>query len=212
MVERLSSHARPWNCSNVPSDRGFSQREQLPLPNKPPYTAHLGNLSFDVTGRDIEDFFADCEVTNVRIVEDKFDHKPKGFGYVEFRSLEGLKKALAQSGAPFQGRNIRVSVAEPRKSLDLVPCEVKSLMLMGEKPKSGRRHASSTIGRAKDLSPTSPLNSHVEHLTAFLSALPIPPPILAASEGAAAVDPRHLKVTASSEISATGSARALLRQ
>jgi RNA recognition motif-containing protein len=89
-------------------------REELPLPNKPPYTAHLGNLSFDATEGDVNDFFSGCEVTNVRIVEDKLDRKPKGFGYVEFGSVEGLKKALDLSGSSFQGRNVRVSVAEPR--------------------------------------------------------------------------------------------------
>lgn len=94
---------------------GYAVREELPLPSKPPYTAHLGNLSFDATEGDINDFFADCEVTNVRIVEDKLERKPKGFGYVEFGSLDGLKKALDLSGTQFQGRNIRVSVAEPPK-------------------------------------------------------------------------------------------------
>jgi translation initiation factor 4B len=92
-----------------PADRGFATREELPLPSKPPYTAHLGNLSFDATAEDVGDFFG-----NVRIVEDKMDRKPKGFGYVEFGSVDGLKKALALSGTQFQGRNIRVSVAEPR--------------------------------------------------------------------------------------------------
>jgi translation initiation factor 4B len=51
----------------------------------------------------------------VRIVEDKMEMKPKGFGYVEFGSLDGLKKALDLSGTQFQGRNVRVSVADPRK-------------------------------------------------------------------------------------------------
>ncbi|KAL9587696.1 MAG: hypothetical protein Q9203_003412 [Teloschistes exilis] len=98
------------------ADRGgYSVREQLPLPSKPPYTVHLGNMSFDATEGDVEDFFAGCEVTNVRIVEDKMDRKPKGFGYAEFASLDGLKKALDLSGKQFQGRNIRISVAEPQK-------------------------------------------------------------------------------------------------
>ena len=60
------------------------------------------------------DLFANCEVTNVRIVEDKLDKKPKGFAYAELATLEGLKKALDFNGTQFQGRNIRVSVAEPR--------------------------------------------------------------------------------------------------
>lgn len=58
--------------------------------------------------------FESCEVTSVRIVEDKLTRAPKGFGYVEFGSVEGLKKALTFQGASLQGRNIRVSVAEPR--------------------------------------------------------------------------------------------------
>lgn len=90
-------------------------REQLPLPDKPPYTAHLANLSFDVTQDDIKDFFRDCEVTNVRIVEDKMDRKPKGFGYVEFGTLEGLKGALNLTGTNLAGRQVRVSVADPPK-------------------------------------------------------------------------------------------------
>ena len=92
----------------------FPPREPLPLPSAPPYTAHLGNLSFDVTAADIEEFFAGCEVTNVRIVEDKLDRKPKGFGYVEFKTLDGLKQALTKSNTSFQNRQVRVSVADPR--------------------------------------------------------------------------------------------------
>ena len=92
----------------------FAEREQLPLPTKPPYTAHLGNLTYDVSSAEIESFFKGCEVTNVRIVEDKIDHKPKGFGYVEFATLEGLKQALTLTESNFMGRNVKISVAEPR--------------------------------------------------------------------------------------------------
>ena len=53
----------------------------------------------------------------MRIVEDKLDRKPKGFGYVEFGSLDGLKKALLLSNSNLGGRSVRVSVAEPRKFL-----------------------------------------------------------------------------------------------
>lgn len=98
------------------ADRGgYSVREQLPLPTKPPFTVHLGNMSFDATEGDITDFFSGCEVTSVRIVEDKLERKPKGFGYAEFATLDGLKKALDANNTQFQGRNIRVSVAEPQK-------------------------------------------------------------------------------------------------
>jgi translation initiation factor 4B len=97
----------------------FSDREPLPLPTKPPFTAHLGNLTYETTTSDIEDFFKDCQVTNVRIVEDKVDQRPKGFGYVEFATVEGLKKALTYTESNFMGRNVKISVAEPRKSKHL---------------------------------------------------------------------------------------------
>ncbi|ESZ98391.1 putative RNA-binding protein sce3 [Sclerotinia borealis F-4128] len=97
------------------STGGYSVREELPLPDKPPYTVHLGNLSFDATIVDVNDFFGGCECINVRIIEDKMEMKPKGFGYAEFGSLEGLKSALALNGSQFQGRNIRISVADPPK-------------------------------------------------------------------------------------------------
>lgn len=96
---------------------GYSVREELPLPSKPPYIAHLGNLSFDATVADVTDFFADCECKSVRIIEDKEQMKPKGFGYAEFNTLDGLKKALTLSQSPFQGRNIRISIADPRTLL-----------------------------------------------------------------------------------------------
>lgn len=87
----------------------------MPLPTRPPYTAHIGNLAFDVTDREIKEYFLECEVTSVRVVEDKIDRKPKGFGYIEFASVDGLKKALELNGTRFANRDIRVSVAEPRK-------------------------------------------------------------------------------------------------
>ena len=40
--------------------------------------------------------------------------RPKGFGYVEFGNVEGLKKALTLDGESFQGRMIKIKVADPR--------------------------------------------------------------------------------------------------
>lgn len=72
------------------------------------------------------------QTKSVKIIKDR-DEKPKGFGYIEFAELDGLKDALTKSGTvslsaisscmfnrppnqSFAGRTIRVSVAEPRKS------------------------------------------------------------------------------------------------
>jgi translation initiation factor 4B len=73
-----------------------------------------------------------CSQTkSIKVIKDR-DERPKGFGYIEFEDLEGLKDALSRSGQvqlfPFfhsctsaydsqtmAGRGVRVSVAEPRE-------------------------------------------------------------------------------------------------
>lgn len=95
---------------------GYSDRPDLPLPTKPPYTAHVGNLSFDANEAEISDFFSQCSVSNVRLVRDKMEDRPKGFGYVEFETVDGLKKALELNNEQLAGRKVRISIAEPRKS------------------------------------------------------------------------------------------------
>ncbi|KAI0636185.1 hypothetical protein C8Q77DRAFT_1102013 [Trametes polyzona] len=93
-------------------DRG-PPREDLPLPTEPPFTAFVGNLTFDITEAELETFFG-AKTKNVKIIKDR-DDKPKGFGYVEFTDLDGLKEALAMTGTSLAGRSVRVSVAEPPK-------------------------------------------------------------------------------------------------
>lgn len=95
---------------------GYSVRESFPttIPERPPYTAHLGNLSYDATVESVTDFFAGSEIVSVRIIEDRELQRPKGFGYVEFTDVEGLKKALDLDGESFQGRMIKIKIADPR--------------------------------------------------------------------------------------------------
>ena len=110
-------------------------RAEVPFPDAPPYTAYVGNLSFDTAEPDLEDFFgalgvSNCppisllqratadhvllcpaQVTSIRMVMGQ-DGRPKGFGYVEFEAADGLRAALDRSGSDLQGRTIRVGVAE----------------------------------------------------------------------------------------------------
>ncbi|WVQ80939.1 hypothetical protein IAT38_003046 [Cryptococcus sp. DSM 104549] len=89
------------------------QREELPLPTVPPFTAFIGNLSFDADVEEqVREFFGDLKPVSVRMVKDPPTGKPKGFGYVEFPTQDGLKEALSRSMSQLQGRTIRVNVAE----------------------------------------------------------------------------------------------------
>ncbi|KAK2589937.1 Eukaryotic translation initiation factor 4B [Conoideocrella luteorostrata] len=101
-------------------DRGYSIREAVPtkFPEKPPFTAHLGNLSYDATTETVTEFFEGCDIVSVRIIEDRELMRPKGFGYVEFTDAEGLRKALSLDGESFQGRMIKIKVADPPRGGD----------------------------------------------------------------------------------------------
>ncbi|KIM40443.1 hypothetical protein M413DRAFT_445897 [Hebeloma cylindrosporum] len=100
--------------SSRPDRQNLPPRDDVPLPTQPPYTAFIGNLAFDLTEGELLQFFSGLRTKSVKIIKDK-DEKPKGFGYIEFEELEGLKDALSKSGSNFSGRTIRVSVAEPPK-------------------------------------------------------------------------------------------------
>ncbi|KAG8745130.1 hypothetical protein FRC10_008741 [Ceratobasidium sp. 414] len=99
------------------SDRGPSgpPREDLPLPTAPPYTVFVGNLAFDLVEDDLAGFFAPESLKSIKVIRDREDNKPKGFGYVEFETLAGLKNGLTKSGTQLNSRTVRVSVAEPPK-------------------------------------------------------------------------------------------------
>lgn len=57
------------------------------------------------------------QVKSAKIIKDRED-KPKGFGYVEFTTLDGLKNALTMSMSQLAGRSIRVSVADAREYIN----------------------------------------------------------------------------------------------
>ncbi|CCG81489.1 Translation initiation factor 4B [Taphrina deformans PYCC 5710] len=96
---------------------GWTTRAEVPMPDRPPYTAHIGNLTFDASEAEISDFFsgAGAKVKGVRLMRDRETDRPRGFGYVEFEDLDSLKAALPLSGSPLAGRDVRVTVAEAPK-------------------------------------------------------------------------------------------------
>jgi len=91
-------------------------REPLPFPTQPPFTAFVGNLSYEVQNDDLFKFFGpDCKVSSVRLLSHKDNNRPKGYGYVEFEDLESLKKAVARNGENLMDRSIRIDVADAPK-------------------------------------------------------------------------------------------------
>jgi len=104
-----------YNRDRSRNDKPREPREPVPFPTEPPFTAYVGNLSFNVVEDDLYSFFgAECKVNNVRLLSNKENNRPKGFGYVEFGDLDSLKRAVAKNGEPFLERPLRIDVAEAK--------------------------------------------------------------------------------------------------
>lgn len=88
-----------------------------PLPNSPPFVAYLGNLPQRITQGDVEDLFLrnHLQIRSVRLVHDKETDIFKGFGYVEFTTLEHLKKAL-QMEVFIDEQKIKIDVASGKRN------------------------------------------------------------------------------------------------
>jgi translation initiation factor 4B len=120
----------PYTQSRSSTDNflGYSTvRDNLPqqIPDKPPFTLHLGNLSYEATQESVTDFFTGCDIVSVRIIEDREQQRPKGFAYAEFGTRDGLVKALTLDGTSFEGRSIRIKVADPRKKESPLPRSIR---------------------------------------------------------------------------------------
>jgi len=79
---------------------------------------YVGNLLFDVVESDLREAFeAFGDVTEVRLIMDKYSGKSKGFGFVEMPEEEQAQKAIDEmNGKDFKGREIKVSEAKPKSS------------------------------------------------------------------------------------------------
>ncbi|XP_067020366.1 eukaryotic translation initiation factor 4B-like isoform X2 [Acropora muricata] len=80
------------------------------IPDEPPFTAFLGNLSYDVDREDILEFFRNSKITEVRLPQDG-SGRLKGFGYAEFEDKAALIAALTLNNENLKSRRIRVDIA-----------------------------------------------------------------------------------------------------
>jgi RNA recognition motif-containing protein len=77
----------------------------------------VGNLSFDVTENDLQDFFAGFgPVTDVNLITDRATGRSRGFAFVNMATPEGAKAAIdGSTGKSLKGREIKVSEARERE-------------------------------------------------------------------------------------------------
>lgn len=66
------------------------------------------NLSFKLDVQGLEDSFADCgTIKNVKIIMDH-EGRSRGFGFIEFETIEEAQKAIAKDGISLEGREVNV--------------------------------------------------------------------------------------------------------
>ena len=83
-----------------------------------PMKLYVGNLSFETSGENLRQHFAQAgTVETATVVEDRDTGRSRGFGFVEMSSKEEGEAAIARfNGNDLNGRNLTVNVAKPRES------------------------------------------------------------------------------------------------
>lgn len=77
--------------------------------------AYVGNCPFTADEAQIRDFFRDYEVTEVKIVTDRENGRPRGFCFVEFATEDQLQNAVHElDGSEMGGRTLKVNEAQER--------------------------------------------------------------------------------------------------
>ncbi|UJR35109.1 hypothetical protein I4U23_027880 [Adineta vaga] len=80
-------------------------------------TVFVANLAYETDEEKIrEALSAAGSIKAIRIVKHEWSGKSKGFGYVDFDTVEGSRQALKLDHTPIDGRPMFVSVYDPNKS------------------------------------------------------------------------------------------------
>ena len=106
------------NAKKDPKERSNQRQNQFGdrQSTAPSDTLFVANVAFGANETIIGDAFAaHGTVLSVRLPTDMESGQPKGYGYVQFGSIEDATTALEQmSGAAIEGRPIRLDFAGPR--------------------------------------------------------------------------------------------------
>ncbi|MCP4304238.1 MAG: RNA-binding protein [bacterium] len=78
---------------------------------------YVGNLPFSSAGADLEELFGEYgQVDSASVISDRETGRSRGFGFVEMSNDDEARKAIEElDGADFDGRNLRVNEARPRR-------------------------------------------------------------------------------------------------
>ncbi len=78
---------------------------------------YVGNLPYGINDESLKQLFAEFgEVTDAKVIVDKFSNRSKGFGFVTMADEASAQKAIdAMNGKEIEGRQIVVNIARPMR-------------------------------------------------------------------------------------------------
>lgn len=77
----------------------------------------VGNLAFKASPNALRELFESYgDVHAVRLMTDRATRRPRGFGFVEMKSKDARSAIKALNGTEFYGRELKVNIANERKS------------------------------------------------------------------------------------------------
>ncbi|KAI9802520.1 MAG: hypothetical protein M1833_001592 [Piccolia ochrophora] len=90
-------------------------RTRPPRSNPPARTLFIGNMSFEMTDKDLNDLFKEIKnVVDVRVAIDRRTGQPRGFAHADFVDIASAEAAVGElSGREFYGRRLRVDFGLP---------------------------------------------------------------------------------------------------
>ena len=107
------------DSSSTPQQRSFDRANKFgDSASQPSTTLFVGNIAFGATEEDVTTAFEEFgTIKSVRLPTDRESGDPKGFGYVEFYTMDESKAAFeGMTGAQIAGRPIRVDYSTPRSN------------------------------------------------------------------------------------------------
>lgn len=77
---------------------------------------YVGNLPFTTTEDKVRELFAaHGEIESIHLITDQVTGRPRGFGFIEMSSENAAAAIKALNGQEFDGRNLKISEAQPRR-------------------------------------------------------------------------------------------------
>lgn len=119
--QELMSEARPINSFQVTKTFSLPTAPRASrvldyVPENAPFTVYLSKLPYDANREDIEDFFSEMNITDIKLPRnDDNNSKNRGFAYVEFAKREDLIAAVIIPDPTLMNRRIRINFPNEEK-------------------------------------------------------------------------------------------------